>query len=69
MARFEDILVSETGWIHELARAEIHPDAERLLELGRSFDPQQLIEESTVEFLGQLRERFTDIVASLALGR
>ncbi len=59
MARFEDISPQQ-GWIHELAKAEIHPDAERLLQLGRSFDPQQLVEESTVEFLTNLREVFIE---------
>ena len=60
MARFNDLLPSQQGWIHELARAEIHPDAERLLSLGSSFDPQQLVEESTVDFLSELREQFTE---------
>ena len=60
MGRFKDVLPSQQGWIHELARAEIHPDAERLLQLGSSFDPQQLVEESTIDFLGELREHFTE---------
>lgn len=60
MGRFKDVLPSQQGWIHELARAEIHPDAERLLQLGRGFDPQQLVEESTIDFLGELREFFTE---------
>lgn len=60
MSRFKDVLPSQQGWIHELARAEIHPDAERLLQLGSSFDPQQLVEESTIDFLGELREHFTE---------
>src|SRR4051794_3894419 len=60
MARFKDVLPSQQGWIHELARAEVHPDAERLLQLGRSFDPQQLVEESTIDFLTELREHFNE---------
>jgi len=60
MARFKDVLPSQQGWIHELARAEIHPDAEKLLQLGGRFDPQQLVEESTIDFLMELRERFTE---------
>lgn len=61
MGRFKDILPSsQQGWIHELAKAEIHPDAEKLLQLGRSFDPQQLVEESTIDFLAELREHFTE---------
>lgn len=58
MGRFKDVLPSQQGWIHELARGEIHPDADRLLQLGRSFDPQQLVEESTIDFLTELREQF-----------
>src|SRR4051812_48860642 len=60
MSRFKDVLPSQQGWIHELARAEVHPDAERLLQLGRGFDPQQLVEESTIDFLGELREHFNE---------
>src|SRR5690242_12959993 len=60
MGRFEDILPSQQGWLHELARAEIHPDAEKLLQLGRSFDPQQLVEESTIDFLTELKEKFNE---------
>jgi hypothetical protein len=60
MGRFKDVLPSQQGWIHELARAEIHPDAEKLLQLGRSFDPQQLVEESTIDYLTELREHFNE---------
>jgi hypothetical protein len=56
MARFKDVLPSSQGWIHELSRAEVHPDAERLMNLGRSFEPQQLVEESTIDFLSELRD-------------
>ncbi len=48
------------GWLNELARAEVHPDAERLMSLGKSFDPTQLIEESTVEFLTAMRRQMAD---------
>ena len=63
MAQSKDSLPSQNGWIHELARAEVHPDAERLLQLGGGgggFDPQQLVEESTIDFLSDLRDRFTE---------
>jgi hypothetical protein len=62
MAQFKDHLPTPAtlGWIHDLAKAEIHPEAERLLQLGRSYDPQQLIEESSVEFLTALREQFAE---------
>jgi hypothetical protein len=62
MAQFKDVLPSQQGWIHELARGEIHPDADRLLQLGKSFDPQQLVEESTIDFLTELREQFNEYV-------
>jgi hypothetical protein len=62
MGRFKDVLPSQQGWIHDLARAEVHPDAERLLQLGRSFDPHQLVEESTIDFLSELREHFAESI-------
>jgi hypothetical protein len=60
MSQFHDALPSQQGWLHELARSEIHPDAEKILQLGKSFDPQQLVEESAIEFLTQLREHFNE---------
>jgi hypothetical protein len=61
MAHSKDLMsISQQGWIHELARAEMHPDAEKILQLGRSFDPQQLVEESTIDFLMELREQFNE---------
>ena len=61
MAHFKDLLPpSQQGWIHDLAKAEIHPDAERLLQLGGSVDPQQAVEESTVDFLTELRDLLQD---------
>lgn len=55
----KNILPSQQGWLHELVRAEIHPEAEQVLQLGRAFDPAQVIEEATVDFLTQLRESFS----------
>lgn len=60
MAQYKDVLSTSSGWIHELARAEIHPEAEKLLQLGAALDPHQLVEESTVDFLAELREQFTE---------
>jgi hypothetical protein len=61
MAHYSDPMMgSQHAWIHDLAKAELHPQAERLLDLARTHDPQRLVEESTVEFLTALRERFTD---------
>jgi hypothetical protein len=60
MAQYKDNMGLPQGWIHELARAEVHPDAEKLLQLGRAFDPQQLVEESTIDFLMAMREHFNE---------
>jgi hypothetical protein len=60
MAQFREFLPSENAWIHDLARSELHPDAERALRLGQSLDPAQLIEEKSLEFLAELRGYFTD---------
>lgn len=58
MSRSQDIMPAQTGWIHELVRSEIHPDAEKLLGLSSSFDPASRIEESTITFLTDLQEQF-----------
>lgn len=50
------------GWIHEIARAEASPEAEALYNLGQVSAPQQAIEESTVEFLTDLRAYFQEYV-------
>ncbi len=60
MSTMKEFTSSQTGWIHDLARAETHPDAERLLGLGSSLDPHQQVEEESVRFLSELRERFTE---------
>ncbi|MBC7385187.1 MAG: hypothetical protein H7301_03365 [Cryobacterium sp.] len=60
MSSTKDFPQSSTGWIHDLARAEGHPDAERLLGLGSSHDPHQMVEEETVRFLSGMREKFTE---------
>ncbi len=58
MANHKDFSPNAAGWVHDLARAETHPDAERLLGLGSNLDPHQIVEEDTVRFLSELRERF-----------
>lgn len=60
MSNMKEFTTNQTGWIHDLARAETHPDAERLLGLGSSLDPHQQVEEESVRFLSELRERFTE---------
>jgi hypothetical protein len=49
-------------WIHELVRAENSPEADALLRLSHASAPQQAIEESTVEFLSDLRAYFQEYV-------
>jgi len=48
------------GWIHEIARAEASPEAEALYQLTQGAGPQQAIEESTVDFLTDLRAYFQE---------
>ena len=60
-ASVKDILSNQKGWVHELARAELHPDAEKLLNLSKSLDPQALVEESTQEFMADLRDEFHEL--------
>lgn len=60
MATSKDFSPNLSGWIHDLARAETHPDAERLLGLASNLDPHQVVEEETVRFLTELRERFAE---------
>jgi hypothetical protein len=60
MAYYRDRLVEDQTWIDELARADIHPEAERLLQLGKNYDPHQLVEESAVDFLSELRDLFSE---------
>ena len=50
------------GWIHELARAEASPEADALYQLNQASAPQQAIEESTVDFLTDLRAYFQEYV-------
>lgn len=52
----------EQGWIYELARAEASPEADALYRLNQSAAPQQAIEESTVDFLTDLRAYFQEYV-------
>lgn len=60
MATYKDVIPNKRGWIHELARAEVYPDAEKLLQLNSSLDPQQMVEESTITFLTELRELISE---------
>ena len=50
-----------SGWIHDLTKVEISPEAEALYQLNQGT-PEQLIEESTVDFLTDLRAFFQEYV-------
>jgi hypothetical protein len=51
----------EHGWIHDLVRGEMHPEADRLLQgANGGIDPQRQIEEATIEFLTDLRDEFSE---------
>jgi hypothetical protein len=65
MAQYRDVLPALKGWIHELAQGEINPDAEKVFEIGRSFDPQRLIEQATTDFLAEMRECMTEYARTL----
>jgi len=52
---------ADFSWIHGLAKGEQNPEADRLLQAAAGgLDPQQRIEEATVDFLTRLREQFTE---------
>jgi hypothetical protein len=46
-------------WIHELARNELNPEAANIFNTVNQFDPKRVIEESTIDFLEELRDLFT----------
>lgn len=50
------------GWIYELAKVEASPEAAVIASLQQNSGPQQAIEESTVDFLTDLRGFFQEYV-------
>ena len=63
MKNKDSIHISDSsGWIHDLTRVEISPEAEALYNLNRGAAPEQAIEESTVDFLTDLRAYFQEYV-------
>lgn len=52
-------MADDLGWIHELAKNEINPDPNSAINGISSLDPKQLIEESTIQYLEELRDLFT----------
>ena len=59
MAISRNILPSEMDWVHELAKNELNPEAANIFNTVNQFDPKQVIEESTIEFLEELRDLFS----------
>ncbi len=59
MARTQSLFANSQGWLHDLARLEVFPEAEKLMS-GASLDPHQMVEESTIQFLTDLRATFED---------
>lgn len=59
MAMSRNILPSEMDWVHELAKNELNPEAANIFNTVNQFDPKQVIEESTIEFLEELRDLFS----------
>ena len=47
---------TERAWIHELSRAETLPPHEQAVLAGASFEPRNLIEESALHFMDELRQ-------------
>jgi len=60
MASYKDVLSQSQGWIHELARIEFRPEFESLLGNHSSFNPDQLIEESAIQFLTDMRSTMSE---------
>ncbi len=59
MAMSVDILPENLEWINELVKAENNAENPSVLDSINKMDPRQIIEESTIEYLQLLRERFT----------
>lgn len=58
MAFSRDLLPADLDWVHELARNELNPEAANIFNTVNQFDPKQIIEESTIGFLQEVRELF-----------
>ncbi len=58
MAMSRDILPAEMDWVHELAKNELNPEAANIFNAVNQFDPKQIIEESTIGYLEELRDLF-----------
>lgn len=58
----KNLLPTDLDWVHELARNELNPEAANIFNTVNQFDPKQVVEESTIDFLEELRELFTAYV-------
>ena len=50
----------DTTWVGELAKNEINPDAANMFNTLSQLDPRQIIEESSIELLENIRDLFND---------
>lgn len=48
----------DMGWVHELAKNELNPEEANIFNATNQFDPKQIIEESSIDYLEELRNRF-----------
>lgn len=62
MSKNRNFLPGDFSWVHELAKNELNPDTHSVFNSLSQLDPRQVIEESTVEFLEELRDLFTAYV-------
>lgn len=53
-----DLMPSDLDWVHEIAKNELNPESLNIFNSVNQFDPRQIIEESTIDFLEHLRELF-----------
>ncbi len=58
MATHTNIMTSDLGWVAELAKNEIDPEAANVFNSLSQLDPKQLIEESALSLLEDLRDLF-----------
>lgn len=53
------LLPADLDWVHELAKNELNPEAANIFNTINQFDPRQIIEESSIDFLEDLRDYFS----------
>ena len=50
---------TDIGWVHEIAKNEMNPEEANIFNASNRFDPKQIIEEASIDFLEELRDLFT----------